>query len=104
MKASADNRLGGSARLHVHDRLSGADAPPLTLPQAHETALRNHPQIRVADLKALAARQVTRQVQAAFYPTLSANVMSVGTANENTRLAAIGALNNPPSSTATPKG
>ena len=47
-------------------------------------------------MKALAARQVTRQVQAAFFPTLSANVMSaVGTADENTRLGAIGALNNP---------
>ena len=75
--------------------VSGAEAPPLRLQEAHETALRNHPQIRVADLRALAARQVTREVQAAFYPTLGANVMSVGTANENTRLAAIGALNNP---------
>ncbi len=73
-----------------------ADAPAqLTLQQAHETALLNHPRIRVGDLRALAARQVTRQFQAAFYPTLSANVMSVGTAAENTRLAAIGALNNP---------
>ena len=68
---------------------------PLTLQQAHETALRNHPLISVADLKALAARQVTREVQAAFYPNLSANVMSVGTADDNTRLAAIGGLNNP---------
>jgi outer membrane protein len=74
---------------------TGADDPPLRLQEAHETALRNHPQIRVADLRALAARQVTRQVQAAFYPALGANVMSVGTANENTRLGAIGALNNP---------
>jgi outer membrane protein len=75
--------------------MSGADAPPLRLQEAHETALRNHPQIRVADLRALAARQVSRQVQAAFYPILAANVMSVGTANENTRLGAINALNNP---------
>ncbi len=68
---------------------------PLTLQEAHATALTNHPQIRVADLRALAARQVTRQFQAAFYPALAANVMSVGTADQNTRLAAIGALNNP---------
>ena len=74
---------------------SGADASPLTLQAAHETALRNHPQIRVGDLKALAARQVTRQFRAAFFPTLAANVMSVGTADENTRLGAIGSLNNP---------
>jgi outer membrane protein len=74
---------------------SGADTPPLTLQEAHGEALRNHPQIRVADLRALAARQVTRQFQSAFFPTLAVNVMSVGTANENTRLGAIGGLNNP---------
>jgi outer membrane protein len=71
------------------------DSPQLTLEEAHEAALRSHPQISVADLKALAARQVTRQFRSAFFPTLSGNVMAVGTANENTRLAAIGGLNNP---------
>lgn len=71
------------------------DSPPLTLQAAHEAALRSHPQIRVADLKALAARHVTRQFQSAFFPTLSANAVAVGTANDNTRLSAIGALNNP---------
>lgn len=71
------------------------DALRLTLQEAHETALRYHPQISVADLKALAARQVTRQFRAGFFPNLSGNVMSVGTAGDNTRLAAIGALNNP---------
>jgi outer membrane protein len=76
-------------------RVAAESLSSLTLRQAHETALTNHPQIRIADLKALAARQVTRQVQSAFFPTLSANVMSVGTAENNTRLAAIGTLNNP---------
>jgi outer membrane protein len=71
------------------------DSPQLTLAEAHEAALRSHPQISVADLKALAARQITRQFRSAFFPTLSANAVAVGTANENTRLAAIGALNNP---------
>jgi outer membrane protein len=71
------------------------DAPQLTLTEAHEAALRSHPQISVADLKDLAARQVTRQFRSAFFPTLSANAVAVGTANENTRLSAIGALNNP---------
>src|SRR5260370_2568961 len=74
---------------------SSGEEPPLTLQQAHEAALRNHPRITVADLKALAAQQVTRQVRSAFFPNLSANVVSVGTAESNTRLAAIGALNNP---------
>jgi outer membrane protein len=71
------------------------DNPQLTLQEAHQAALRSHPQISVADLKALAARQVTRQFRAAFFPTLAANVMSVGTADENTRLGAIGSLSNP---------
>ena len=71
------------------------DSPQLTLPEAHEAALLSHPQISVADLKALAARQVTRQFRSAFFPTLYGSVMSVGTANDNTRLAAIGGLNNP---------
>ncbi len=77
-------------------RPAGAQLPmSLTLSQAHEIALRNHPLISVADLKALAARQVTREAQAGFFPNLSANVMSVGTADQNTRLAAVGGLNNP---------
>ena len=71
------------------------ELPLLSLQEAHETALRNHPLISVADLKTLAARQVTRQVQAGFFPNLSANVVAVGTTENNTRLAAIGALNNP---------
>jgi outer membrane protein len=57
--------------------------------------LRNHPLISVADLKALAARQFTRQVRSGFFPNLSANVVAVGTTENNTRLAAIGGLNNP---------
>jgi outer membrane protein len=71
------------------------DAQRLSLREAHEAALHSHPQISVSDLKALAARQVTRQFRSAFFPTLSANAVAVGTANDNTRLSAIGALNNP---------
>lgn len=74
---------------------NGAEAPQLTLQQAHEAALRDHPLIHVGDLKALVMRQVSRQVESGFYPNLSANVVAVGTAKENTRLAAVGALNNP---------
>jgi outer membrane protein len=82
--------LGGSVLIGRAE-----DFPSINLQQAHETALRNNPQISVADLKALVARQVTRQVQAGFWPNLSANVVAVGTADNNTRLAAIGGLNNP---------
>jgi len=74
---------------------NGVELPQLTLQQAHEAALRDHPLIHVGDLKALVMRQVSRQVQSGFYPNLSANVVAVGTTKENTRLAAIGALNNP---------
>jgi outer membrane protein len=71
------------------------DSPPLTLPEAHEMALRNHPRITVADLRTLTARQAVKEAQAALFPTLAANVVAVGTARDNTRLAAIGGLNNP---------
>jgi outer membrane protein len=68
---------------------------PLTLQAAHETALHNHPRITVADLRALAAKQVTREARSAFFPTIYGSVVAVGTAEDNTRLAAIGGLNNP---------
>ncbi len=77
----------------------GADAtnslPPLTLQQAHQIALQNHPAIRIAELKALAERQVVRQVRAPFFPNISANAVAVGAANSNTRLEAVAALNSP---------
>lgn len=72
-----------------------AELPQLTLQRAHEVALRDHPLIHVGDLKALLMRQVSLQVESGFYPNLSANVVAVGTTKDNTRLAAIGALNNP---------
>jgi outer membrane protein len=74
---------------------SAADPVPLSLTEAHETALRNHPRISVADLKTLAAREVVRQARSGFFPTLSVNAVAVGTARENTRLEAVAALNNP---------
>jgi outer membrane protein len=67
----------------------------LTLQQAHETALREHPLIHVGDLKTLIAGQNFREVRSGFFPNVSANVVAVGTAGNNTRLAAVGALNNP---------
>jgi outer membrane protein len=76
-------------------RSVAAEAPELTLLQAHEIALRNHPLIHVGDLKALIAGQTLRETRSRFFPNISANVVAVGTAKDNTRLAAIGALNNP---------
>jgi outer membrane protein len=74
---------------------ASAEPPPLTLQEAHEMAIHNHPRITLADLKALAAGQVIREARSAYFPQISANAVAVGTADENTRLAAIGALNNP---------
>ena len=74
---------------------AAAEPIPLTLAEACTAALQNHPRISVAELRALAARQVTREVRSAFYPNLSANAVAVGTASDNTRLAAVGGLNNP---------
>ena len=75
--------------------VAAAEPPRLTLEQAHEMAVRNHPLIRVGDLKALMAGENLRQVRSGFFPNVSANAVAVGTAKDNTRLAAIGALNNP---------
>ena len=75
--------------------LNGAEFPPLTLQQAHEMALQNHPLISVADLKAMASREVVTQARSGFFPNISLNSVSVGTAANDTRLSAIGALNNP---------
>ncbi|PWU13317.1 MAG: TolC family protein [Verrucomicrobia bacterium] len=70
-------------------------AAPLTLQEARETALHNHPKITQADLRALASRQAAKQVQAGFFPNVSLNAVAVGTADLNTRLGAVASLSNP---------
>src|SRR5262249_32228442 len=60
-----------------------------------ETALHNHPRISAAELRALAAHQVVREARSGFFPTISGSVVAVGTAGDNTRLAAIGGPKNP---------
>jgi outer membrane protein len=67
---------------------------PLTLKQAAEIALTNHPQITAAELIALASKQVVRETRAAYYPIVTADATAVGTGGSDTRLAA-GGLNNP---------
>lgn len=70
------------------------DATPLSLKQAQEKAIKNHPKITAAELIALASKEVTRQARSAFFPSVTANATAVGTTSENTRIAA-GGLNNP---------
>jgi outer membrane protein len=64
------------------------------LQEAKEIALKHHPRITVAELRALAAQQVSKQVRSAFFPTASINVTAAGADSSNTRIAA-GAINNP---------
>ena len=66
----------------------------LTLNAARELALHNHPKISQAELEAQASKQVISQVRSGFLPNLMFNATAVGTADENTRIAA-GGLNNP---------
>lgn len=66
----------------------------LTLGEAHNIALRNHPRISEAELEALASREVATQVHAGFLPNVTFNATAVGTGGSDTRIAA-GGLNNP---------
>jgi outer membrane protein len=65
----------------------------LTLQDAEALAVKNHPAVSAALLNALAANQVTTEVRAAYFPTVTGSVTAAG-ALEGTRLAA-GSLNNP---------
>lgn len=65
----------------------------LTLREAEEVAVKNHPQVGAARLNALAAGEVPNEYRAAKYPNLSMSLTGVG-APDNTRIAA-GGLNNP---------
>jgi outer membrane protein len=78
-------------------RGAAADSPPrrLTLQQAQQIALAQHPRISVAYLAALASRESTKEVQSAFLPNVYASATAVGTADPNNTRIAAGALNNP---------
>jgi outer membrane protein len=76
--------------------LHAADAPRhLTLQQAEQIALAQHPRISVANLTALAARESTRQARSAFFPNIFGSATAVGTTDPNDTRIGAGALNNP---------
>jgi len=76
--------------------LRAGDSPRhLTLQEAEQIALTQHPRISVANLTALAARQATKEVQSAFFPNIYGSATAVGTADPNNTRIAAGALNNP---------
>ena len=74
----------------------GATQPPpqtLTLQQAEQIAVRNHPQVQAAENLATAAREETVQARSAYYPTVRGSLTGVA-AEHDSRIAA-GGLNNP---------
>ncbi|HUQ90262.1 MAG TPA: TolC family protein [Bryobacteraceae bacterium] len=66
---------------------------PLTLAEAHDMALRTHPQISSSSFTAQALREVVREVRSSLQPNVTGSVTGVG-ADPGSRIAA-GALNNP---------
>ncbi len=66
----------------------------LTVQDAESLALKNNPQISVYRLLSLASKQVTRQQQAAYYPTVYGSLTAVEPREGGNRIAA-GYLNNP---------
>src|SRR3954470_19961428 len=78
------------AFIHLH----AADLKILTLTEARQLSLQHHPRISAAKLAALAARERVVQARSAYFPVITVNATAVGTAEENTRIAA-GSLSNP---------
>lgn len=76
-------------RCVVYAMLTAAAAAqtPLTLEQAEQAALKNHPQIGASVFNALVAREVTREIRAGLLPNLSGSVTGVG-GQDGTRIGA----------------
>ena len=66
----------------------------LTLAEAHEMALKNHPQIAAANYRVLAAQEVVKESRSAFFPQANLYDSAVGADSTATRIEA-GGLNNP---------
>ncbi|MGA2540313.1 MAG: TolC family protein [Verrucomicrobiota bacterium] len=76
--------------------LCAAEAPRrLTLREAEDIALAQHPRISFANLIALAAQQSIKESRAAFFPNIYASATAVGVADTNNTRIAAGYLNNP---------
>ena len=71
-----------------------APARVLSLRDAEQAALANHPAIKAGQYVSEAAAQVVREARSAYYPTAFGAVTAAGATPEGARLAA-GALNNP---------
>jgi outer membrane protein len=56
----------------------------MSLAQAQDIAVRNHPRIASATLAAQASASVVNEIRSAYYPTLSGNVTAVGAEHDST--------------------
>jgi outer membrane protein len=81
--------LATSAALRASDAVQ-----TLSLEEAKEEALRNHPAYAAAQLRALLAKESLKETRAAYYPNANGYVTAVDTAWDNTRILA-GGINNP---------
>jgi outer membrane protein len=73
--------------------LLAQNPPALSLQEAEQTALKNHPQIQAAQLGSQAAREAVRETRAAYFPTAFGSL--TGADAENGSRIAAGGLNNP---------
>src|SRR5262249_55425296 len=74
--------------------IAAAQSPrSLTLAEAEDVAVRNHPLATASQLRAEAAKQVTVEVRSAYFPSLFGNMTGAEAGTQN-RIAA-GGLNNP---------
>jgi len=72
----------------------GEETKTLSLSEARDITVKNHPKITAAELIALASKQAVREAQSTYYPNIVASATAVDATAENTRIAA-GGLNNP---------
>jgi outer membrane protein len=72
---------------------ASASAQTLTLKEAEDAALRQHPQIQSQQASARAAGQVVRETKSSYFPTVYGSVTGAG--SENSSRIAAGVLNNP---------
>ena len=87
LMAFAGGLLAGTAALHAQN------PPSLSLQDAEQAALKNHPQIQMAQFGSQAAKEAVRQTRAAYFPTAFGSI--TGADAENGSRIAAGGLNNP---------
>ena len=85
--------LALSAAAFLSAASAQAQSAKLTLREAEQIALHNHPQIQAAQSLADAAKAQVTEARSAYYPTVYGSLTGVGAEN-NSRIAA-GGLNNP---------